>query len=71
MILAKFILKLGLLKKIGISNAFFNLGHILAGKGQKHEAKEAYSNCLRAKLAGGLQVSHPDVMEINALIKAM
>ena len=58
-------------KKLGISNAFFNLGHILAGKGEKEEAKEAYSHCLRAKLAGGLQVSHPDVMEIDALMKAL
>ena len=57
-------------KKLGISDAYFNLGHILAGKGEKEEAKAAYKGCLRAKLAGGLPVSHPDVKEIDALVKA-
>lgn len=58
-------------KKLGISNAYFNLGHILAGKGEKKEAAAAYRDCLRAKLDGGLPVGHPDVQEVDNLIKAL
>jgi hypothetical protein len=47
------------------------LGHILAGKGEKKEAAAAYRDCLRAKLDGGLPVGHPDVQEVDNLIKTL